>query len=155
MHVNRFSHSRLAFLQYACSVIFKVSVAASHTVGWAAQLLLRSFLNLEYKLVERHLFEERLSSEAVLVLDEHLDLIGPEFVSVNDLEHTLVLLPLSVLGVKKQEYALGTLIFSKVAQVHECALGKKRIIGVSQQDVEPVTREVHQARVLTESLGAE
>ena len=91
------SQSRIAFLQYARkpSVSLSISIVASHTVGW----LLSS--DSEHELIETSLLEKCLCSNAILIFYEQFDLVGPESVSVNDLEHTLVLLFLSVIRVKQ------------------------------------------------------
>jgi len=123
-----------------------VSIIASHTELW----LLSS--DSERELIEGCRLEERLCSNSILALYELLDLERPEFVGVDDLEHTLVLLLLRVLRVNQQEYFVGTLALCETAQVHECTLGEKSEISVCQPDIEPATREVHQTRVLAESL---
>ena len=44
--------------------------------------------------------------------------------------------------------------FSKVAEVHECALCEEREVGVRHPDIEPAASVIHEARVLTESVAA-
>lgn len=88
---------------------FKAFVAASHTV--------RRLLSYdsEVELIESSLVKKFLCSDAVFSFYEQFDILRSEFASVNDLEHTLVLLLLRMVCIQKQEYLFGTVVFSEVA----------------------------------------
>ena len=144
------SQSRTAFLQYVRKAL---SCGLRCCISYCEAGCLSS--DSERKLIEGRCLKEIFCGRAILTFYEHLDRVGPEFFSVNDLEHTPVLLFLSVLGIKQEEYLLGPLTLSEVAQVHERTLREEREVSVCKPDVEPATCIIHQARVLAESLWAE
>lgn len=78
--------------QYALPIAcFKFSVAASHIVVLSA--------DSEVQLIKGSGAKKFFCCTAIVFFYEKFDFFGPEFASVNDLEHTLVLLLLWVLRV--------------------------------------------------------